>query len=61
MAKRKNKNRTKVQAMKTAKRDAMKDSGFLDGRFHTRTHEPSIKQKNRRDRRDSKKNIEKGM
>ena len=58
MAKRKNKNKTKAQALKTAKRNAMKEAGFLDGRFNTRIHEPTVKQKNRRERRKNKRNLE---
>lgn len=54
----KNKKKTIIQAIKTAKREAMKSSGFLDGRFQTRIHEPTTKQKNRRDRQNSKKNLE---
>jgi len=53
----KNKKKTMVEAMNTAKREAMKVSGFLDGRFQTRTHEPTTKQINRRDRRNSRKNL----
>ena len=56
MAKNKKK-RTMAQALATAKREAMKKAGFLDGRFGTRTSEPTIKQKNRRDRHKAKKEL----
>jgi len=53
----KNKNKSKAQALKSAKREAMKNAGFLDGRFRTRTGEATTKQKNRRDRRKAKKEL----
>ena len=57
MAKNKKK-RTLAKAMASAKREAMKQAGFLDpGRFSTRMSEPTIKQKNRRDRQKAKKEL----
>jgi len=53
MAKKK-KTRSKLKAIASAKREAMKETGFLTGRFHTRTADATVKQKNRRNRRDNK-------
>ena len=53
MAKKKKKG-TVVKAIASAKREAMKKAGFLDGRFRTRTAIDTPKQQNRKDRRNSK-------
>lgn len=59
MAKR-NKNNSKAKAIASAKREAMKQTGFLTGRFRTRIADDTPKQKNRRDRRNAKLEINKG-
>ena len=56
MAKKK-KNKTKAQAIKSAKRKAMKNAGLLDGRLLTRIADDTPKQKNRRDRRKAKRKL----
>ena len=53
----KNKKRTLAKAMASAKREAMKKAGFLDGRFSTRTADSTPKQKIKKDRRNIKKEL----
>jgi len=55
----KNKKKTMVKAIASAKREAMKQAGFLDGRFRTRTAIDTPKQQNRKDRRKAKVELNK--